>query len=250
MHDYTPPADLLNGYTILVTGAGDGIGRQAAISFAAHGATVILLGRTTGKLERVYDEIVEAGHPQPAIYPMNLEGAAPKDYDDLAAVLEQEFGQLDGLLHNAASLGTLAPLEQFDTEVWYKTMQVNINAPFMLTRACLPLLHKSEHGRVLFTSDQITHQAKAYWGAYGTSKFATNGLMGILAAELSNSTIRVNAIVPGAVRTSMRAWAYPGEDPNTLPTPESIMPSYLYLMGTDSGELNGEVVDAQEAATS
>ncbi|OOZ40626.1 YciK family oxidoreductase [Solemya pervernicosa gill symbiont] len=245
MQDYSPAADLLKERVILITGAGDGIGRAAARSFAAHGATVVLLGRTTHKLEKVYDEIVDAGHPQPAIYPMNLEGAVIKDYDDLAKVMDQEFGRLDGLLHNAASLARLCPLDQYDPEGWYKVMQVNLNAAFLLTQACLPLLNKAEDGRILFTSDQITQEVKAYWGAYGVSKFAINGMMQMLAEELSNTNIRTNAIVPGPVRTSMRAWAYPGEDPNSLPTPDTIMASYLYLMGADSKESNGEIINAQ-----
>lgn len=247
MQDYQPTADLLKDRIILITGAGDGIGRAVAKDCAAHGATVILLGRTTHKLEAVYDAIVEAGHPQPAIYPMNLEGAAPKDYDDLAAVLEKEFGRLDGLLHNAAWLGTLAPIGHFDIESWFKSIQVNLNAPFMLTRACLPLMHAAADASLIFTSDQITQQAKAYWGAYGVTKFGINGLMQMLAEELSNSTIRVNGIIPGPVRTNLRTWAYPGEDPNNLPTPDSITATYLYLLGPDSQGTNGELLNAQDA---
>ena len=136
MKKYRPMPDLLESRVILVTGAGDGIGKTAAKSFAAHGATVVLLGRTVTKLEAVYDEIEGSGHPQPAIYPMNLEGAAPKDYQDLADTLEREFGRLDGLLHNATNLGSLTPLEHYDLELWAKVMQVNLHAPFLLTRAC------------------------------------------------------------------------------------------------------------------
>lgn len=246
MQDYTPAAELLKDRVILITGAGDGIGRAVAIDCAAHGATVILLGRTTHKLEAVYDSIVEAGHPQPAIYPMNLEGAAPKDYDDLAAVLETEFGRLDGLLHNAAWLGTLAPIGQFDIESWFKSIQVNLNAPFMLTRACLPLMNAAQDASLVFTSDQITQQAKAYWGAYGVAKFGINGLMQMLAEEMSNSPVRVNGIIPGPVRTNLRTWAYPGEDPRKLPTPDSITGSYLYLLGPDSLGRNGELLNAQD----
>ncbi|RKZ39082.1 MAG: YciK family oxidoreductase [Gammaproteobacteria bacterium] len=246
MFDYTPPPALLAKRIILVTGAGDGIGRAAAKSFAAHGATVILLGRTTSKLEAVYDEIEKAGHPQPAIYPLNLEGASPNDYEDLANTLETEFGRLDGLLHNASLLGTLTPIEHYDIEQWYQVIQVNQNAPFLLTQACLNLMKSSREASIVFTSSSVGRKGRAYWGAYSVSKFAIEGLMQILADELeANTTIRVNSINPGATRTAMRASAYPGEDQKSLPAPEDIMPLYLYLMGPESRELNGQALNAQ-----
>lgn len=247
MPDYTPTPGLLRDRVILITGAGDGIGRAVALDCAAHGATVVLLGRTTHKLEAVYDDIVGSGHPQPAIYPMNLEGAAPRDYDDLATVLDKEFGRLDGLLHNAAWLGTLSPIGHFDIETWFKSIQVNLNAPFLLTRACLPLMQASEDASLVFTSDQVTQQAKAYWGAYGVAKYGINGLMRMLAEELSNSPVRVNGVIPGPVRTNLRTWAYPGEDPDALPAPESITGVYLYLLGPDSKGRNGGLLNAQDA---
>ena len=246
MKDYQPRPDLLAGRVILVTGAGDGIGAAAAKACAAHGATVILLGRTTRKLEMVYDAIEQAGHPQAAIYPMNLEGAAPKDYDDLATTIEQEFGRLDGLLHNASLLGTLTPLGQYDIEQWAKVMQVNLNAPFLMTRACIDLLKKSEDASVLFTSSSVGRKGRAYWGAYAISKAANENMMQILADELeSNTAIRANSINPGATRTSMRARAYPGEDPNTLPKPDEILATYLYLLGPDSKGVSGQPFNAQ-----
>lgn len=244
--EYKPAPDLLKERVILITGAGDGIGAAAAKAFAAHGATVILLGRTTRKLEAVYDAIEQAGHPQPAIYPMNLEGAAPKDYADLAATIDKEFGRLDGLLHNASILGTLTPLSQYDIEMWYKVMQVNLNAPYLMTRALLELLKKSGDASLLFTSSSVGRKGRAYWGAYGVSKAGNENMMQIWADELEvNTNIRVNSINPGAVRTTMRSKAYPGEDPNTLPRPAQIMGAYLYLMGPDSKGVNGQQVNAQ-----
>jgi NAD(P)-dependent dehydrogenase (short-subunit alcohol dehydrogenase family) len=244
--DYQASPDLLSGRVILITGAGDGIGAAAAKRCAAHGATVILLGRTTRKLEAVYDAIEAEGHPQPAIYPMNLEGAAPKDYEDLATTINQEFGRLDGLLHNASLLGTLTPLGQYDIEQWSKVMQVNLNAPFLMTRACLGLLKQAEDASVIFTSSSVGRQGRAYWGAYGVSKAANENMMQIWADELeTNTPVRVNSINPGAVRTSMRARAYPGEDPNTLPTPDAILATYLYLLGPDSRGVTGRQFNAQ-----
>jgi NAD(P)-dependent dehydrogenase (short-subunit alcohol dehydrogenase family) len=251
MHAYQPSKDLLQNRTILVTGAGDGIGRVAAESLAAHGATVVLLGRTLAKLEQVYDAIEEAGGAQPAIYPMNLEGATPQHYQELAQKLDEEFGSLEGILHNAAALPLLSRIDDYDPETWLKVLQVNLNAPFIMTQACLPLLRKAKDASILFTSDSVGRRGKAYWGAYGVSKFGLEGLMQILADELEeNSAIRVNSIDPGPVRTDLRATAYPGEKPMTVKTAESIMPLYLWLMGPDSiGDAHGEAFTAEESGS-
>lgn len=246
MHNYNPAPDLLKERIILVTGASDGIGAAAAKSFAAHGATVILLGRNIRKLEKVYDEIEQSGGPQPAIYPMNLDGAAPKDYTALAETVQKEFGRLDGLLHNAALLGTLTPLDQYDLQQWAKVMQVNLHAPYLLTRAVLPLLRNSADASVLFTSSQVGRKGRAYWGAYGITNAAVENMMEIWADELeTNTTVRINSIDPGAVRTTMRRLAYPGEDPNTLPRPDEILSVYLYLMGPESRGTTGQRFNAQ-----
>lgn len=248
--DYRPAPDLLRERVVLVTGAGDGIGRAAALSYARHGATVILLGRTIAKLEAVYDAIEGEGLPQPAIYPMNLEGATIKDYDELATKVEHEFGRLDGLLHNAADLGILTPLQQYEPELWYRVMQVNLNAPFLLTRACLGILARAPDASVLFVSDRVGRRGLAYWGAYGVSKFGLEGLMQILAEETENGTgIRANSLDPGPVLTRMRRQAYPGEDPGKLPKPEDLMAPFLYLMGPDSKGITGRqfVIDKEAA---
>ncbi len=240
--DYQPAPDLLKDRTILVTGAGDGIGAAAARSYAAHGATVILLGRTIPKLEAVYDEIIESGAPQPAIYPLDLEGANYDHYMQLAETIEKEFGALDGLLHNAAMLGTRMMLEQFDLKIWARVMQVNLTAPFLLSRATIPLMRKSDDASMLFTSTSVAQVGKAYWGAYGVSKAGADNLMQIIADELEcNTHIRANSIDPGAVATRMRQLAFPGEDPASLPKPEDVMPAYLYLMGPDSKPHTGEI---------
>jgi NAD(P)-dependent dehydrogenase (short-subunit alcohol dehydrogenase family) len=247
MHDYQPPKELLKNRTILVTGAGDGIGRVAAESFAAHGATVILLGRTLAKLEQVYDAIESVGGAQPAIYPMNLEGAGPQHFQELYQKLDEEFGSVEGILHNAAELKILSRIDDYDPETWFKIMQVNLNAPFLMTQACLPLMRRAKDASIIFTSDSVGRRGKAYWGAYGVSKFGLEGLMQILADEVEgNSAIRVNSVDPGPVRTNMRATAYPGEDLMKVKTAESIMTLYLWLMGADSIGTNGEAFTAEE----
>ena len=246
MFDYTARPDLLKGRVILVTGAGRGIGAAAARCYAAHGATVLLLGKTEENLNQVYDQIESAGHPQPAVIPFNLETALAHQYDELAAMVESEFGRLDGLLHNAAILGPRTPIEQLSGDNFMRVMQINVNAEFMLTHTMLPLLRLSTDASVLFTSSSVGRKGKAYWGAYAVSKFATEGLMQVLADELEGtSNARANSINPGATRTNMRAQAYPGENPASNPTPEEIMPVYLYLMGPDSQGVSGQAFDAQ-----
>ncbi|MBT2969427.1 MAG: YciK family oxidoreductase [gamma proteobacterium symbiont of Ctena orbiculata] len=244
MQDYIPAKDLLRERVILVTGAGSGIGQAAAKAFAEHGATVVLLGRHEGRLEVTYDAIEAAGWPTPALIPFDLEKAPAEDYYALGESLFQEFGQLHGLLHNAAKLALLSRIDDFDPATWNSVIQVNLTAAFLLTQACLPLLRKADDASILFTSDRVGRKGRAYWGAYGVSKFAIEGLMQTLADELENSHIRVNSIAPGPTQTALRAWAYPGEDPSALPLPDSLMNDYLYLMGADSKALNGRTLSA------
>lgn len=241
MHaDYSPTDDLLDDRVILVTGAGDGLGRAAARAFAAHGATVVLLGKTVPKLEAVYDEIEAAGGPEPAIYPMHFEGASPHDFEELAHVIDMNFAQLDGILHNAALLPYLSRIKDHDAADWMKIMQVNLNAPFLLTQACMPLLERSNDASILFTTDAVGQQGKAFWGAYAASKFAIEGFTQVLAAELENSAIRVNCVDPGPTLTSLRKRIFPGEDNAILKLPDVPMPLYLWAMGPDSRGTTGQ----------
>lgn len=239
--DNWSPADTsLQDRVILITGAGTGIGAAVAQACAAQGATVVLLDKVVRSLEQVYDRIEAAGAPQPALYPMDFEGATEKDYFDLATTLDKEFGRLDGLLHNAAMLGALVPLPHFESELWFRIMQVNLNAPFLLTRACLAALTQSQDASIVFSSDSVGRKGKAYWGAYGVSKAGNENLMQILADELeTNTLIRVNSIDPGPVATGLRTLAYPGENPDRLARPEDVVLPYLYLLGPDSRGTSG-----------
>lgn len=244
--NYQAPDALLNGRVIVVTGAGAGIGRAAARAFASHGATVVLLGRTLSKLESIYDEIENCGFPKPAIFPINFEGAAPEDYQQLTTALDKEFGRVDGLLHNAGLLGARTPIANYPLTEWHKVLQVNVTACYLLTNALLPLLHKSTDARILFTGSTVGKKGRAYWGAYSVSNAASDNLMEVLADELESTGIRVNAINPGAVRTEMRAAAYPAEDPASVIPPDDIMNRYLFLMGPDSREWHGRRLNAQD----
>ncbi|NRD74540.1 YciK family oxidoreductase [Shewanella sp. VB17] len=245
MLEYQAAKDLLMNKTILVTGAGDGIGRAAAVAFAQHGATVILLGKTVKKLEAVYDVIEQAGYPKPAIVPLDLQGATEQHYIDMAETIEQQFGHLDGLLHNASILGVLGPFQHIAMDSVQKVMQVNVIAEIMLTKALLPVMKKAPLASLVFTSSSVGRQGKAFWGEYAISKFATEGMMQTLAHEYEGSNVRVNSINPGATRTGMRANAYPAENPQTLKAAEDIMAAYLYLMGHDSVAVNGQQINAQ-----
>lgn len=243
--DYQPSKDLLKDRVILVTGAGSGIGRAAALAYADHGATVILLGRTIAKLEAVYDEIERRGGAEPAIYPLNFEGASWPDYQAMADRLYETFGRLDGVLHNASILGRITPVQAYNPELWRQVMQVNFQGPVMMQQALIALLEQSADASVVFTSSAVGRKGRAFWGAYATSKFATEGFVQVLAEELESSGIRVNSLNPGATRTSMRATAYPAENPASLRAPEDIMGTYLYLMGPDSRGITGQQFNAQ-----
>ena len=239
--NWTAAPGLLKDRAILVTGAAGGIGRALGTALAAHGAATILLDKDVHGLEKVYDEIVAAGHVQPALYPLDLKGALPDDYADLAATLEKEYRGLDGLVHNAAHLGALVPLANFDNEMWFDTLQVNLNAPYLLTLACLGLMNSRADASIIFTSDASGRQGKAYWGAYGVSKAGLEGFMQILADELeTNSPVRVNSIDPGPVRSALRSLAYPGEDAAALNAPEDVVNPFLYLLGPDSKGITGK----------
>lgn len=243
---WQPASDALAGKTIMVTGAGDGIGRAAAVAYAAHGAEVLLVGRTEAKLEAVYDAIVAAGGVTPAIIPVDL---ARVDHDtlcQLANELGSSFSKLDGLLHNASILGDRKPLAQTRAALWHEVMQTNVNAAFMLTQVLMPLLEAAPAASVVFTSSGVGRQGRAYWGAYAVSKFATEGMMQVWADELGQtSNIRVNSLNPGAVDTAMRRTAYPAENPSSNPTPEALMANWIWLMSDASIGVNGEALSAQ-----
>ena len=244
---YQGATDLLKDRIILVTGAGDGIGKAAALAFAQAGATMILAGRTVAKLEHIYDQIVAADCVQPVIYPIDLEGAVSEDYEQLAVALDQQFGRLDGLLLNAGVLGQRTPLSNYRHDVWNKVMHINITAQFQMAQALMPVLEKSNDASVVFTSSSVGRQGRAFWGAYAISKFAVEGMVQTWAAELDGlGSVRINAINPGATSTNMRAQAYPAENPENLKTAEQIMPAYLYLLGPDSDKVNGQSINAQK----
>jgi len=243
---YTYSQDLLRDRIILITGASDGIGRALAIHAAELGAKVILHGRNIKKLEKVYDQFEGLEDaPPPSIAVMDLATATSESYRSLADGLEEEFGHLDGLVHNAGILGDRFSIEQYDAVKWQQVMHVNVTAIFALTQVCLPLLQKSDDASVIYTSSGVGRQGRAFWGAYAVSKFATEGLSEVLADEHRHSKLRSNCINPGATRTNMRLEAYPAEDRDALKRPEEILSTYVYLLGPDSKGVTGESLNAQ-----
>ena len=237
---YAAPADLLAGRVVLVTGAGDGLGRATALLCARHGATVVLLGRTVAKLEKVYDEIKHAGGAEPAIYPLNLAGATWNDYEQLAETIEREFGRLDGLAHCAAHFKSFAPLATVEPKDWLEALQVNVTAVFALTRHCLPLLEKSAAASVVLVSDAAGRRGKAYAGAYGVSKFALEGMMQIWADELESAgRVRVNSLDPGAMDTALRRKGYT-RGAAAAPPPAAAAHALLWLLGPGSRPATGQ----------
>jgi NAD(P)-dependent dehydrogenase (short-subunit alcohol dehydrogenase family) len=246
MKNYQAPSDLLKGRIVLVTGAGQGIGKTAALTFAAHGATVILHGKSTRKLEKVYDEIEAAGYSQPAIFPLDLEKASDADFAALAQAIGDQLGRLDGILHNASRIGRPQPLADQTLEQWLYFLRVNLAAPFALTRACLPLLLASPDASVVMTSETHGHTPTAFWGGFAVSKAGLEFLVKIWALELdSTSKLRINALIPGPVQSPQRALTHPAEVRGKLPSPADLMPTYLYLMGVDSRGITGQVLSAQ-----
>lgn len=230
--------DMLRDKVILVTGATGGFGKAVSLALARHGATVVLLARNLRLVEALYDEIEQAGYPVPAIYPMNLEGASEHDYEELANNIDSQLGRLDGMVHCAAMLGGPTLFAQSDAATWYKVHQVNLHAPYLLTRACLPLLTRSERASILFMVDDKTG---AYWDAYQVSKQGLAAMAGLLAREYAGSDLRINCYNPGKTRTKLQVRAYPAADDNdSLPNPEDHLDAFLYLM-SDACQANGEI---------
>jgi NAD(P)-dependent dehydrogenase (short-subunit alcohol dehydrogenase family) len=239
----------LAGRVIAITGASRGLGRAVALDCARHGASVVLIGRDSARLEAVHAEVVARGSDAASIAVLDLETALARDYDQLADALRERYGRLDGLLHNAGLLGTLAPLEHYDVPSWCRVLHVNVTAAFVLTQVLLPVLKKSADASVVFTSSSVGRRGRAYWGGYAVSKFALEGLAQVLADELEGiSHVRVNTLNPGRARTAMRRQAYPAEDPATVPLPESLTAPYLALLGPASRGVTGQAFDAQRAA--
>ena len=236
---YQPAQNLLDGRVILVTGATSGIGRAVSHHLTQYGARVIVHGRDPSALKRLYKELSEIGL-EPIVAQLDFEHAHIDEYHNLTKEIETRFNRLDGLLHNASILGDLTPIRHYDINLWQRVMQTNLNAPFILTRYFLPLLRRSEDASMLFTTSGVGNHGRANWGAYCASKFAIEGLAQTLADECENTPIRVNLINPGATRTSMRSKAFPAEDPQSLPKPESITNPYLYLLGPDSRGTSGQ----------
>lgn len=244
MH-YQPKSDLLTNKIILVTGANTGIGREAALTYARFGARLVLVGRNSEQLQHVCDEINQESAEPACGFLLDLETATPEDCAQLVQNISRTVPYLNGVLHNAGMLGEVAPMARQTPEIWQQVMRINIDGTFFLTQALLPMLLKSKDASLIFTSSSVGRNGRAEWGAYSVSKFATEGMMQVLADEYDSQHLRVNCINPGGTRTRMRASAFPQEDASRLKTPADIMPIYLWLMGDDSQGKTGHSYDAQ-----
>ena len=243
-HDYEPEAADFDGRVIMVTGATRGIGRAVATRLVELGATVILHGRKTRALDALYESLKVLG-PEPAVAVLDLERAQGEAYQQLTDEIENRYGRLDGLLHNAGILGHRSAIEDYDIGVWQRVLHINLTAPFILTRCLMPLLRASDDASLVFTTSGVGNHGRAYWGAYSVSKFGTEGLAQIIANEHESGPLRCNLINPGGTRTEMRHSAFPAEDPESLPAPEDILGPYLYLLGRASKGVNGQRIDVQ-----
>lgn len=237
---------MLNNQTILITGAGGGLGSTAALALAKQGAHIILLDKVIKKLEKVYDDIVASHAPEPIMYPFDLAGATENDYQDLANRIQEKYGMLHGLLHSAVEFSSFTPMALHSTKDWGHTLNVNLNAPFLLTCVLLPVLQNAPHASIVFTSDSSARTATAYSGSYGVSKIALEGFARILAEELEAAgKIRVNTLVPSPIDSPLRRRAYPAEDKTKLPTMDFLNEAYQYLFSSKSIGITGQVIDAR-----
>ena len=236
----------LSRRAILVTGATGGLGRALALACAARGAIVVLHGRVVRRLEALYDEIVAAGHPQPTILPLDFATASRSDLDTVVGALRSQLGRLDGLVHTAAFLGSLGPLEHQSADAWQTAFNVNVTSAMALTRATLPLLAAAPDACVVFTLDARGIDPRAFWGGYAASKAALAALAATLADEWeSRANLRINAVVPGPIRSPLRARTHPGELKDALPPPDALVPLYLHLLGGQPKAESGVIVDAR-----
>lgn len=241
---YAPRPDLLAGRVILVTGAGQGLGRAVAIACARHGASVALLGRRQEKLERVYDEIEAAGLAKPAIVPLDLAAAGEREYEQVAHLVRRELGRLDGIAHCAAHFVPLGPLAGQGLAPWEMLLKVNLTAAFALTRACLPLLSRAADSSVVFAGETHGVHPRAYWGGFAVSKAALSTLAAVWADELERSgKPRFNVLVPGPIATPQRAQSHPAENRAGLRTADEAASGFLYLLGPESAALNGRTIE-------
>lgn len=242
--NYSPAPDLLQDRVILVTGAGQGIGKAAALSYAQHGATVLMLGRNQKRLDAVYDAIVDRGYPEPMALKLDLLKADDPQFKAMAEAIFSQLGRLDGILHNAARFEGLLPLESQALEPWLNHLRVNLAAPIALTRACWPLLTRSPDASVVFTSETHGHTPAAFWGAFAASKAGLEAAVKVWSEELEpHPNLRMNTLIPGPVASPQRLISHPAENREHLASIESLMPLYLYLMGPDSHGQNGQVFE-------
>lgn len=236
----------LKGQVILITGAAGGLGSTAAIALAKQGATIILLDKNIAKLENIYDQIITVSEQTPVIHAFDLAGAQEHDYLELAIVIKNKYGSLQGLLHSAAELMTLGPVLAMSIKSWNRCLDVNLNSPFLLTQKLLPVLQQSQQASIVFTSDSKVRTGKAFASAYGVAKIGLEGLASILADELESAgKVRVNVLIPGIINSPLRNRQFPAEDKNKIPPMNSLENIYSYLFSNESLGVTGQIIEAK-----
>jgi NAD(P)-dependent dehydrogenase (short-subunit alcohol dehydrogenase family) len=240
---YSIQSDKLKEHVYLITGAAGAVGSALAIALGNAGATTILVDRNSKGLDVTYDQITDAGGAEPIKLELDLASAGMPQYEEMAELIRNEFGRMDGIIHCAVETGTLTPLQQYSMDMLNKTLMVNLSAPYMLTRCCLDLLREADDACVIFTSTDVARQGKAYWGGYSISGYALEGLAQIWADELeTNTPVRINTLDTGPVKSLLRARIFPGENPASLPLADSVVPGYLHLLTSNTNGVALRVV--------
>ena len=246
LNKYHPPGNLLKDRVILITGSSRGLGRACAMCFASFGATIVLHGKSPAGVEAVYDEILDSNGAEPYGISLDFDNANEHDFVVMATEIEKNLGRLDGIVHSAVFATELSPLADKSLRSWQSTMNINVIAPTAIDRACRPLLVEAPDASLIYVSENHVDTAPAYWGQMAVSKNAVETLAKTQAREMEkNSTIRVNIVVPGPIRTNSHQTAYPGDLPDNQVSPGQVMTPFLFLAGPDSKNVNGQRLYAQ-----
>ena len=229
----------LDNKNILVTGSTSGIGKALSLGLSSYGANVILHGKNEDSLDEIYDHIIQKFNTNPIIVKCDLNDLDESKAQEFANAIQGSYERLDGIINNAAIIGKMSTLADYDLATWQKVININVTSSYVLTKYLVPLMEGSKNPRIIFTSSGVAEKGRAYWGAYAVSKAAVKSLAEILQEELEPiSQIRIFNFDPGKTKTAMRAFAYPAENPNDLKDASSLLSYYLWMLSEKSDETN------------